>query len=1203
MRFLILGPLEVRGEQGAVALGGTKLRGLLAVLLLHANTPVSAERLALALWGEDAPDGVTKTVQVTVWRLRKALGDRVVIATTPAGYCLEMQPDALDATRFERLAEDGSRALAGGRPEQAGAVLREALSLWRGPALADLAFEPFAAAEITRLEEQRLAALEGRIEADLEAGRHTELVSELRRLVVVNPTRERLAAQLMLALYRCGRQTEALEAYQHTRRVLIADIGIEPGPQLRELQEAVLRQDAALARRDVTPDRPPTLGTASTSSLSAGEDEPIVPALPRPLRIPAGLPFVGREAELERLHACWTTVGGGRRSAVVIGGEPGIGKTRLASEFAHEVGQRGAPVLYGRCDEGLAVPYQPFLQALAPYVRAVGLDRLRAQLGHLAPELGRMWPELAGLGEPFHGDAESERFALFDAIAALIEAVTQDGPLLLILDDLHWAATPTLLLLRHLVRSERQLDVLLLGTHRHTELDRNEPLARLLADLQRDASVERVSIGGLPEPTIAGLLEATGEYAPDKRRDLARRLAAQTTGNPFFIRELLTHLAESATSSPGTQRCDLDVTAVQLDPSEGLRHVIGQRVARLSAPTGCALRVAAVAGHAFSFVLLERVLGEPAGVIDALDEAVGAGLLAEAGHGDYSFAHALVRQTIYERLGSARRMRLHRQLGDALESLADPDAHVEELAHHFMQAAADGQGVKAAGYALAAGRSATSRLGHEEAAAHYEQGLEALAIGGEPYEQMRCELLLALGEARWNTGRLDHARQAYEQAAELAERSGDTTALGRAAVDFCGPHRGELDTALTRPVAGLLQRALAALDAKDSSLRARLMGRLGAMLAHTDDEQGTPVLTHQALQMARRVGDKATLADVLASTLWAIRGPDSVHESLVLAAELGRLADEIGDDTTRALTHLRLLDLRFQLGDVEAVDCELEALQQLAQRRAEPYFTWLVAQVRVGRAFLEGRLQDCEALAQDAMTRRFEGHDETAGRIFGTQMFFIRHEQGQLDELLQASRNLTEQYPQIPAARCALAVNYVELGLTAQAQRELEELARDDFCHLPRDDSWLSNLAGLSVVASTLGDARRVQLLYTLLLRYADRCMNKGLLLSLGCVSRPLGNLATTLSRYEDAEEHFEQALKINTRIRSPLWIGHTRLGYARMLLLRNDPGDNDKALHLLTQAIATAQALGLTLLADKARPLKLAAQAAATATHRAAPA
>jgi DNA-binding SARP family transcriptional activator len=246
MRFLILGPLEVRGELGTVALGGIKLRAVLAVLVLHANEAVSAERLALALWGQDAPAGAVKTVQVHVWRLRKALGDPKVIETTPAGYYLRLGPDELDAARFERLVDDGRRALGDGRAEQAAVVLREALGLWRGSPLAELAGEPFAAAQIARLEEQRLAALEARIEADLACGQHTEVIGELRRLVAEHPTRERLAAQLMLALYRGGRQTDALEAYHGTRRALVADVGVEPGPGLRGLQEAILRHDTAL---------------------------------------------------------------------------------------------------------------------------------------------------------------------------------------------------------------------------------------------------------------------------------------------------------------------------------------------------------------------------------------------------------------------------------------------------------------------------------------------------------------------------------------------------------------------------------------------------------------------------------------------------------------------------------------------------------------------------------------------------------------------------------------------------------------------------------------------------------------------------------------------------------------------------------------------------------------------------------------------
>src|ERR671932_1714350 len=236
MEFSILGPLEVRAGGRAVALGGTKPRALLAVLLLHANEAVSGERLALALWGEDAPAGAVKTVQVYMSRLRRALGDPDVVTTTGAGYCLRVRPGELDADRFDRLVGQGRDALAAGDAETAGAVLREGLGLWRGAPLAELAGMPFAPPEIARLEEERLAALELRVEADLAAGRHAELVAELGRLTREHPLRERLHAQLMLALYRSGRQAEALEAFQRARRALDSTLGLEPGPALRELE-------------------------------------------------------------------------------------------------------------------------------------------------------------------------------------------------------------------------------------------------------------------------------------------------------------------------------------------------------------------------------------------------------------------------------------------------------------------------------------------------------------------------------------------------------------------------------------------------------------------------------------------------------------------------------------------------------------------------------------------------------------------------------------------------------------------------------------------------------------------------------------------------------------------------------------------------------------------------------------------------------
>ena len=236
MNFQILGPLEAHGERGVVGLEGLKPRAVLAMLLLHANEPVSAERLAVGLWGQDAPAGAVKTVQVHVSRLRKALGDPEAVSTTPAGYRLRVRPGELDAERFARGVAEGRRALEAGDPQRAGVVLREALELWHGPALADLEFEPFAAAEIARLEEQRLVALEARVEADLARGAHGALVSELTQLRAEHPTRERLTVQLMLALYRSGRQAEALEVYRDARQILVEDAGVEPGAELQHVQ-------------------------------------------------------------------------------------------------------------------------------------------------------------------------------------------------------------------------------------------------------------------------------------------------------------------------------------------------------------------------------------------------------------------------------------------------------------------------------------------------------------------------------------------------------------------------------------------------------------------------------------------------------------------------------------------------------------------------------------------------------------------------------------------------------------------------------------------------------------------------------------------------------------------------------------------------------------------------------------------------------
>jgi len=327
MDFRILGPLEVLADDRPVALGGVKPRTLLAVLLLHANEPVSAERLAHALWGEDAPGGAVRTIQVYVSRLRKALGGNgEVLETTPAGYRLRVAPGELDLARFEQQFAEARDALDAGDPEAAAALLRDAMALWRGAPLGELTFESSLQADVARLEEQRLAAIELRVDADLAAGRESDLVAELRRLLADHPTRERLAGQLMLALYRCGRQADALEAYDRTRRVLLDEVGVAPGPELRRLQEAILHHDASLELRPAATELPIELDPAAAPALE------------------------GRGSELAWLRERWETIRSGTGALIAISGERGIGKTRLAAELAGEAHAEGAAVLHGAAD-------------------------------------------------------------------------------------------------------------------------------------------------------------------------------------------------------------------------------------------------------------------------------------------------------------------------------------------------------------------------------------------------------------------------------------------------------------------------------------------------------------------------------------------------------------------------------------------------------------------------------------------------------------------------------------------------------------------------------------------------------------------------------------------------------------------------------------------------------------------------------------
>ncbi|MDQ3897895.1 MAG: AAA family ATPase, partial [Actinomycetota bacterium] len=493
MEFRILGTLDAIHGNQAVEFPRPKPRALLAMLVIHANQVVSADRLIDALWGEHPPPSASNTLQSYVSHLRQALAElaptvdvRPLVRTQAPGYVLTVDPGWIDARRFERLAAEGRRASANCDYERAAVFFDQALSLWRGPALADFDGEPFASVEAARLGQLRLAVIEERAAAELELGHHADLVGRLQTVVAEHPLREQLWAQLMVALYRCGRQAEALRAYQTVRRLLGEELGIEPGPGLRQLEADILAQSPALEWEPKTAPR--------TSSDRGGSDVPF----PHLLSVGSVVDYVGREALLASLDEPRRRAFDGTCRAVLLAGEPGVGKTRTVGEVARRACTGGATVLYGHCDEDVAVPYQPFVEALDWYTmhaRDPVLGRYPAELSRLQPLLAS---RVADLGTPVSSDPRSEEYLLFEATTSWIIELARQHPLVLVLDDLHWASKPVLLLLRHLLRAAaadaEPVPMLVLGTYRDTEVGTDHPLGDLVADLRRLATVDVMGV-------------------------------------------------------------------------------------------------------------------------------------------------------------------------------------------------------------------------------------------------------------------------------------------------------------------------------------------------------------------------------------------------------------------------------------------------------------------------------------------------------------------------------------------------------------------------------------------------------------------------------------------------------------------------------------------------------------------------------------
>ena len=630
--------------------------------------------------------------------------------------------------------------------------------------------------------------------------------------------------------------------------------------------------------------------------------------------------------------------------------------------------------------------------------------------------------------------------------------------------------------------------------------------------------------------------------------------------------------------------------AEEMGLPESVREVIGRRFTRLGERCRDVLTRAAVIGREFDTRVLEQV-SDSAGeeLLDVLDEAVAARVIVEVPRapGRYSFSHALIREALTAELGATRRVRLHRKVGSVLESVfeSDLETHLAELAYHFFEASPGGDVHKAIDYSTRAGDRAIAQFAFEEAVVHIQHALRALEHRQGATSSQRCELVLKLGEAQWSAAEFVLSKQSFRLAADLAELPEQKAS---AALGFAGQYAAFGTGAVDQTLVELLESTLAALPREDSSLRVRLMGRRAELFTFSPDRARGASLAREAVEMARRIGDKVALAHALSSLHWVTWSPDNLEERRSSTAEILALTAEIGDSRIEALAQLWRTGERFEIGEATAAEPGFAELERCARAVPQPYLQWLAATTRTMRAFLEGRFAEGEQLGLQAVALGQERENSNAAQLFGAQLMLLRREQGRLEELVDFVKGLTERFPTAPSWQCALAWVCAGTGREAEAREVIERLGHAGFADLPRDYLWSISVWQLAEAIADLDDARHAEPLYQLMLPFAGRCVSISLAVCAGSLSRSLGRLATTLERFEAAEAHFEQALAVHGRMRAIAWLAHTRFEYAAMLHRRGDPADRTRLADLLGRAVDTAQSLGMKVLLEKGLALKL---------------
>jgi hypothetical protein len=745
-----------------------------------------------------------------------------------------------------------------------------------------------------------------------------------------------------------------------------------------------------------------------------------------------------------------------------------------------------------------------------------------------------------------------------------------------------------MMLLRHLLRSNEPMRLLVAATYRDTDVGRSHLLTQLLPDMRRANRGKRLALSGLDADGVAAMVAAVADHELGPHElEFAHRLHAETGGHPFCVEEILVHFVETGIFQREGDHWTLSGIWSELGIPEGVREVVLQRFARFPVGTREVMEAAAVIGQRFDVRLLADVVdgGMPT-VVKALETAERARLV-ESVPGSahrYDFTHKLTRSSLYDDMPTSRRRWLHRDVGLALEERDAADEQLNELAAHFGEAAAVGEGDRAVKYARQAGDKAIATQAFEVAAGHYARARAALELSAHD-PRLSCELLLAQATALSHAGRNDFRAAAFA-AADAARNLGDAAHLASAALLFVHfAHFSPTGPAVRRREAALIEEALAALDEADSPARARLLAGLGAGLS-SSGAQPAVELSLRAVAMARRLDDPMVLAQVLTSYHTSIAGLDTGGESLLAARELVGLGEQLGDPETLFAGHVCHYGSLVRAGAVNEADAALDVADRLARELRQPIFAFHALRLRAAQAVREGRLGEGEQLAE---TMRRKGRETSiAGPTLDAMLtrfrLSAREQQGLLTDLDAEVSRLTEVQPEgllplVLQARLHCAASRPE------AAREIfDRMKADGFRYIPRDHAWFEMVMHLSAIACALSDAEAASVLYQMLSPYAGQNTFSPVG-SFGPVDRALAWLAAAMDRFDDAKKHFMAAAELCGQLRAPGWAVCVRMSWAKMLRA-GEAADRERSLTLAAQALVDAETLGLTGLADELRAL-----------------